>query len=215
VTNFASIDRRPSASFFFAFLLACLAFWMFAPAASAQNSGGPGHSRQLIAQLLPESTSTTQSTAEAAAEAEAEAQFEAELEEAELEEAGGSTTTSSPRASHSGTTEPAESRVVTVSGLRLTHQTVAALSSRRVQPSQVHFAFTLSARAAVRVSLQEEVIRGGQVSWRKLPDSVTVAGKHGANAGQLRARGSLSSGFYKLTVAPAHSAGKSVFMRVP
>jgi hypothetical protein len=217
MNKFASIGRGSSASALLAFLPACVALALFAPPALAQRTGGPGQSRGQTAQVQPEGGSSPQSASEAASEAEAEAQFEAELEEAEIEEAGGSPTSPSTRTSHSSntaSTEAAGAHAV-VSGLRLTHQTVAALSSRRVQAAQVHFAFTLSAQAALHVSLQQESIRGGQVSWQTLPDSMVMVGKRGANADQLRAHSSLAGGFYRLTVTAPHSAGKSVYLRVP
>jgi hypothetical protein len=88
----------------------------------------------------------------------------------------------------------------------------AAAALRRGKPrvSRIAFAFTLNVAARVRVSLAKQVTVHGRVRWQTLPYSRTLAGAAGRNSAHLSARGALAPGRYRLTLAPALGASRSL-----
>jgi hypothetical protein len=103
---------------------------------------------------------------------------------------------------------------VRISSLRLLRTTVTALAHRAVRASQVRFAFTLSAPARVRVRLARASNRAGEVRWRALPDSVTLAAARGVDRARLHAANVLGAGEYRLTLIAYHGNSRSIIIRV-
>ena len=101
-----------------------------------------------------------------------------------------------------------------LSALTLTRTATAALSHGRPRISRVAFAFTLNVAARVRVTLAKQVVVHGHIRWQALPDSLTIAGAPGRSSARLSAHGALAPGRYRLRLAPALGAGRSLAFRV-
>jgi hypothetical protein len=101
-----------------------------------------------------------------------------------------------------------------LSALALRRTAIAALSHGRPRVSRVAFAFTLNVAARVRVTLAKQVTVHGRARWQTLPYSRTLAGAAGRNSAHLSARGALAPGRYRLTLALALGASRSLGFRV-
>jgi hypothetical protein len=137
----------------------------------------------------------------AAIEAEEEEEAEVELEEGPDGGPGG-------HAAHAGAGR------VTLSGLRLTRATVAALSHRHVRASQIRFAFTLSSPDKVRVRLARARSREGHLNWSAMADSVTLAAPRGRDRGRLHAANVLAAGGYRLTLSARRGDSRSLIIHI-
>jgi hypothetical protein len=110
---------------------------------------------------------------------------------------------------------PGSSSVIPIlSALTLTRTATAALNHGRPRISRVAFAFTLNVAARVRVKLAKQVVVHGHIRWQALPDSLTITGRPGRNSARLSAHGALAPGRYRLTLALALGAGRSLAFRV-
>lgn len=106
---------------------------------------------------------------------------------------------------HAGNnTLPRRPAAIRVSDLDLTFAATGALQHGWPAITRVAFAFTLSAGTRVRIALAKLVRRRGHWRWQVLRDSITILAGRGRNRVHLRARGRLSPGRYRLTLAPVH-----------
>lgn len=96
----------------------------------------------------------------------------------------------------------------------LTKTATAALNHGRPEVSRVAFAFTLNVAARVRVTLAKLVVMHGRHRWQTLPYSLTIAGAPGRDRARLNAHGTLTSGRYRLTLAPAHGVARSLTFEI-
>jgi hypothetical protein len=197
---------KPNTTHVVAAVLAGVAFLLPASMAEARTA----HPATAATAAATETGAEISGSSAAVSEAEAEAQFEAELLEAEEEaaEGPGAPKTSSP------TTVSVGQKGISVSGLRLASATVAALNSRRVRTSEIHFLFAMEATAEVRVSLSRQFIHSGQVAFHQLPGSLSMTAKRGVNSGHLNGTATLGAGIYRLTLTPTRGSARSVFLHV-
>jgi hypothetical protein len=103
---------------------------------------------------------------------------------------------------------------VRLSHLVLTARTSAVFARGLPTVSQVAFAFTLSGRARVRVTLSRLVRVGGRLRWGSTPGGFTLTAARGHDRTHLRGRGTLPAGRYRLTLTPAHGAARSLAFRL-
>jgi hypothetical protein len=102
----------------------------------------------------------------------------------------------------------------TLSELALTRNATVALSDGRPMTSQIAFAFTLSLAARVRVDLAKEETVHGHKHWQALRYIRTIAAARGRNSARLSGHSPLQPGTYRLTLAPAHGAPRTLMFRV-
>jgi hypothetical protein len=205
--------RRPT-SWLAVSLLALLGSWTTAtlmPSASA--AAGPTHSCHASA-----STPDCAPTAIAHAsdnEGEGE-ELEEELEEgteeaasAEVEaEEGERGAGNSPSAGSSGAS------AITLSHLQLTAGAIAALAHRLPSVSAIGFSFTLSAPSRVQVELLRQASDRGRTRWTVLPDTLALSVAQGHTTRSLKAHSRLTPGRYRLTVKPADSRARAIYLSV-
>jgi hypothetical protein len=103
---------------------------------------------------------------------------------------------------------------IRLTALALTTHARAALTRARPARAAVTFAFALSAPARVRVTLARRVGAHGHGRWVTVPGAFTLAGGGVRGHGRLRGRGPLPPGRYRLTLTPAHGAGRSLVFAV-
>jgi len=103
---------------------------------------------------------------------------------------------------------------IRLSGLTLTLRAIIALDRSRPAISKVGFAFTISARARVRVTLSRQVRRHGHTRWQSLPASLTITAAAGRNSRHLVSRGALAPGSYRLALTPAHASAQSITFEI-
>lgn len=132
---------------------------------------------------------------------------EAATAEVEAEEAEGSEDISPTTGS-----DGADS--VAVSDLKLTARATAALAHHLPTASAIAFSFTLSAAANVRVTIVRQTSTSGHKHWATLPDSLTLSLIRGHVARSLKGHNHLSAGRYRLTVKPAGSHSRSIYLSV-
>jgi hypothetical protein len=124
----------------------------------------------------------------------------------------GSTTGTSAGATPAGSGAPTSAARpgIQLSGLALTLRALVALNSSRPRISQIAFAFTLNVAARVRVSLQRRILSHGHARWQTQARPFTIAGGDGHNSHSLGGHGALRAGSYRLTLAPAGGAARSI-----
>jgi hypothetical protein len=126
--------------------------------------------------------------------------------------------TSGPGGSLTGHAGPSASTSggawVRLTALALTPRASAALTRSRPARTAVTFAFVLSAPARVRVTLARRVGAHGHARWATVPGAFTLAAGGSRGHGRLRGRGLLPPGRYRLTLTPAHGAGRSLVFAV-
>ncbi len=101
-----------------------------------------------------------------------------------------------------------------ISALALTANAQAALRRRPPAVSQLAFSCVLSQTATVHVTLSLQVHSAGHTRWRALPGSLTFDAVRGLNRRRLRDTAHLSSGTYRLTLAPVGGATSSISIHV-
>jgi hypothetical protein len=101
-----------------------------------------------------------------------------------------------------------------LSAVSLTHKASTALRHGRAKISRIAFAFTLNVPARVHVTLTEQVLAHGHRHWRALPDSLAIMAAQGRDSAHLRARGTLSSGRYRLTLTPLHGRARTLTFQI-
>jgi hypothetical protein len=119
-----------------------------------------------------------------------------------------------PVATPGTSAKPATGGAVLLTHLSLTLSAVAALNSGRAPLSRVAFTFTLSAAARVRVTLARRVRVHGHWVWSTLPGANSLSARAGVDRAHLSGRGALPSGFYRLTLTPAHGAARSLAISI-
>jgi hypothetical protein len=121
-----------------------------------------------------------------------------------------------------GKATPATTTPTTVSGtakieltaFALTPTALLALDRARPKVSSVAFAFTLSAAARVRATLAKLVRARGRNRWETLPGALTFVAVEGHNRRSLTSRDALTSGRYRLTLAPQGGAARTLTFQV-
>jgi hypothetical protein len=98
--------------------------------------------------------------------------------------------------------------------LALTLRALIALNTSRPKIGALAFTFVLNVAAHVRASLEQRVGKHGHQRWKVLARPVTVAAARGDNTQRLGGRGVLSSGTYRLTLAPVHGAARSIVFSI-
>jgi hypothetical protein len=126
----------------------------------------------------------------------------------------GGSTTSSGSATPGTTAKTATGSAVLLTRLSLTLAAVAALNRGRVQLSRVAFTFTLSAAAKVRVTLARRSRVHGRWVWSALPGADSLSARAGVDHARLSGRGTLSPGFYRITLTPAGGRARSLAISI-
>jgi hypothetical protein len=103
---------------------------------------------------------------------------------------------------------------VQLSALALTSRALVALNTSRPRISQIGFTFTLNLAAHVRVSLQRRVLSHGHARWQTQMHPLTIAAIAGRNSHSLGGHGALRAGSYRLTLAPAGGAARSIVFEI-
>jgi len=101
-----------------------------------------------------------------------------------------------------------------ITRLALTRRAWTAIAHRRARASQIGFAYVLSARADVRVSLAIQRRVRGRVTWSVLPGSFTLAVASGRRSAHLPGTALLARGLYRLTLRPLGGAARSTRFRL-
>jgi Subtilase family len=109
---------------------------------------------------------------------------------------------------------PSPAAAVRLSGLTLTLPALIALNKNRPSMSKVAFTFTLNVAVRVQVKLEQRVGKRGHEHWKALGHTLTIAGTSGRNTRHLGGRVALSAGSYRLTLAPAGGAARSVAFKI-
>jgi hypothetical protein len=97
-----------------------------------------------------------------------------------------------------------------LSHLALTARASAVIARGLPTVSQVAFVFALTAPARVRVTLSRLVRVGRSARWVTAPGGVVLTAGSGRHRAHLRGRGTLPAGRYRLTLAPAYGAARSL-----
>jgi hypothetical protein len=130
--------------------------------------------------------------------------------------ASGRTRSHHARPRHSSTRVPG----VRLSSLRLTRRALAALHRSHASTTGMSFSFTLNAPSPVRVSLDRLTTAGARKDTATraragaLTSSFELAARKGRNQWSMRGTGTLVPGRYRLTVAPAAGAARSLVIVV-
>jgi Subtilase family len=127
---------------------------------------------------------------------------------------GGWSPTPAPPAGGSALIAAPPSGPLRLTGLGLTFRAMLALNHPRPKASLVGFSFLITGPARVRVTLARRARVHGHVRWLNLPDSLTLGARAGRNSARLRGHNALASGAYRLTLAPAHAAARSILFRI-
>jgi hypothetical protein len=135
---------------------------------------------------------------------------------------GGGSGSSGSATGTSASVTPAGSRVlastakpvVQLYALALTLRALVALNTSRPRTSQIGFTFTLNVAAHVRVSLQRRVVSHGHARWQTQMRPLTIAAISGHNDHSLGGHGVLRAGSYRLTLAPAGGAARSIVFEI-
>jgi hypothetical protein len=101
-----------------------------------------------------------------------------------------------------------------LSGLALTLHALIALNRNRPSIAKLAFTFTLNLATRVRVSLEERIGKRGHKHWKAVLRSFTIAALSGHNSKRLTGRGVLSSGSYRLTLAPTGGTARSIVFKI-
>jgi Subtilase family len=101
-----------------------------------------------------------------------------------------------------------------LSGLALTLNALIALNRSRPSIAKLAFTFKLNVAAHVRVSLEERVGKGGHKHWKAVLRPFTIAALSGHNSKRLTGHGVLSSGAYRLTLAPTGGVPRSISFKI-
>jgi len=96
----------------------------------------------------------------------------------------------------------------------LTPTALLALNRARPKASSVRFAFTLSAAARVRATLAKLVRVHGHNRWVPVPGALTFSAAKGRNQQHLTGSDGLTSGRYRLTLAPRGGAARTLTFQV-
>jgi Subtilase family len=96
----------------------------------------------------------------------------------------------------------------------LTPTALLALNRARPKVSSVGFAFTLSAAARVRATLAKLVRARGRDRWVTVPGALTFSATKGRNQRHLTSSDGLTSGRYRLTLAPQAGATRTLTFEV-
>jgi hypothetical protein len=127
--------------------------------------------------------------------------------------AQGPSSTGSISPPETGAPPPLVTPPLVISSLSLTPNAVLSLNHRRMRILQVGFAFTINLPARVNATLTRRVRVRGHIRWRALR-SLTFAAASGINRARLAGHAILAPGIYRLTLASASGASRSVLFRV-
>jgi hypothetical protein len=117
-------------------------------------------------------------------------------------------------------TTVAGGRAVKLSDLKLTGRALAALRARRMSTTKVAFSFVCSRTSPVRITLRElsgsarRTDAARRARTRVLAGSFELVARKGRNRWRLPAATTLGPGGYRLTLAPAHGAARSLVIVV-
>jgi hypothetical protein len=102
---------------------------------------------------------------------------------------------------------------VVLSGLRLTRRSVLGLHQSQPTVSQIEFSFHLNRSAKVRVSLSLLAqAKHSHTHWAPLHESLSISTP--STTHRMWGSSTLAPGRYKLTAAPTHGRGDSVYLTV-
>lgn len=144
-------------------------------------------------------------------------------EPAETEEGGPATgpspaapSSSSPPAEPPAVTSSSPPSVPVLSGLALTHNALAAEAHALARVRTVQFSFRMSIHDRVRGSLALERKVHGHTVWITLPSNkaLEIAARAGSNVARMPARGKLTPGVYRLTLAPERGVSRSIIFQL-
>ena len=112
--------------------------------------------------------------------------------------------------SASATIPSAGAPTIELTAFALTPTALLALDRMRPRVSSLGFAFTLSAAARVRATLAKLVRVNGHNRWVSVPGALTFGATKGRNRRRLTNRDGLTSGRYRLTLAPQGGAARTL-----
>jgi hypothetical protein len=102
---------------------------------------------------------------------------------------------------------------IELTAFALTPTALLALDRARPKVFSLAFAFTLSAAARVRATLARLVRVNGHNRWVSVPGALTFGATKGRNRRRLTNRDGLTSGRYRLTLAPQGGTARSLTFR--
>jgi hypothetical protein len=120
-----------------------------------------------------------------------------------LTELGGSPAPAAPSAPHT----------IRLSGLALTTKAIVAMNTSHPRLTQLSFSFTSNEQTTVRVSLQRLVSKRRHTHWQSI-GSAALAAASGHNTQHLSGHRALAAGTYRLTLAPAGGAARSIEFKI-
>ena len=103
---------------------------------------------------------------------------------------------------------------VQLTELALTINAVIALNKNHPKIAALAFTFTLNLAARVHTTLEERVGRHRHQHWQTVGHSLTIAALSGVNRKHLAGGGMLRPGTYRLTLAPAGGATRSMIFKI-
>ncbi len=110
-----------------------------------------------------------------------------------------------------GKDSSAGGRTVRLSSLALTARASAAIARGLPALSQVTFAFDLSGPTRIQATLSRLLTtHHGHARWVAATGALTIAAEQGRNSAHLRGSTTLTPGSYRLKLAPAHGAARSL-----
>lgn len=99
---------------------------------------------------------------------------------------------------------------VRLTALALTRPALSALRRHRASPRSIVFAFVMNVPAKVRVTLLRRVRIHGHLRWLAVGRTATLSAVAGRNLKRLSGSRRLPKGLYRLTLAPAAGASRSI-----
>jgi hypothetical protein len=103
---------------------------------------------------------------------------------------------------------------IRLTAFALTPTALLALNHARPKVSSVRFVFTLSAAARVRATLAKLVHTHGRNRWVPVPGALTFSAAKGRNRRRLTSPDELTSGRYRLTLAPQNGVARTLMFLV-
>jgi subtilase family serine protease len=122
----------------------------------------------------------------------------------------GGTTSGTPAGPTVAPTTPGAPTLVQLFALALTENAIVALNSTHPKVSQIGFTFTINVSTSLRLTLSKRVHKHHRSRWTTLGHTLTTSVSSGRNTWRLTGGGRLKPGRYRITLAPAHAASKSL-----
>jgi hypothetical protein len=101
-----------------------------------------------------------------------------------------------------------------LTGLSLTIRALVALNTRHPRISQVGFQFSSSAAGRVTVTLARRRRAHRRIVWAGVARTMSISVAAGRTSRHMTGRSPLPAGLYRLTLAPAHGAARTLLFQI-